>query len=325
MVDFIVGYSNDFFGNTLAAKLGCEFRAFRNEYYPDGSPAPKIAAEYKEIEGKHVLIVYRRKQLPERNSVCRFLANYPRVLRSLLDPETFNAAKVDVFHPYFILGRQDHNPKTDDDPNVKRRDKGKDIGYKYEIGLFKGCNRLITFHPHFHREPGEFEESGVHIVALNAVPAMVKYAKEMGMHNSIVVSPDLSGGKNGNRNGYSIAKSFAEHAGFEFMCIESERQDSMNKNPRNRIDAGKREIAVVDDIASTLGTLKGALDNIDNPGEMDALFVHAVLSKDGHERAQSLTRGSGGPLRSISATNCIDSDFSSMDITDEIVKFYKRE
>ncbi len=320
MVDFVVGYAADFFGKSLADALGCEFIPFRNEYYPEGSPAPRIAADYKEIEGSHVLTVYRRRQLPDRNTMCRFLANYPKVVWSLSDHETFNAVKVDVFHPYFILGRQDHNPKTDKDQNLRRRDAGKDVGYRYEVRLFRGCNRILTFHPHFHREPGEIEVESVHLVCLDAVPAMVKYAKDMGISDDcLVVSPDLSD------DGYSIAKSFAERAGLEFVYIEKQRFGPDHTQQANEIDAEGRDVVIVDDIATTLGTVQGAINAIRNPGEMDAFFVHAVLPQKGHTRAQSLTRGGGGPLRSISATDCIDSDFSSISIIDEIVKFYEMD
>jgi len=320
-VNYVVGYADDaLFGRSVADALKCPFVPFRNEYYPEGAPAPKIAASYDDINGSHVLTVYRRRQLPERNTVCRFLANYPRIVKSLSDPETFAAAKVDVFHPYFVLGRQDHNPKTDPSERVRRKDAGKDMGYKYEASLFRGCNVLLTFHPHWHRAPGEFDVEGVHMVGLDAVPSMVKYARQMGMDkNCIAISPDLSGG-----DGYSIAKRFAEEAGLAFAFIGKEREGpSRIRDNGDILDARGKDVIIADDIACTLTTLQGATRAIQNHGEMDAYFVHAVLPEDGHTKAQSLTRGSGGPLTSIAATDCIDSDFSSISIIDRLVEFYE--
>ena len=149
---------------------------------------------------------------------------------------------------------------------------------------------------------------------------MVKYARQMGMGNDcIAVSPDLSGG-----DGYSIAKGFAEVAGLEFMYIGKGRDGPSTTHQNGDIlDAEGRDVIIADDIACTLGTLQGAVRVIKNHGEMGAYFVHAVLPEDGHTRAQSLTRGSGGPLTSIAATDCIDSDFSSISIIDRLVEFYE--
>ena len=103
MVDFVVGFYLDPMGKKIADALWCKYMDFFTEYYPEGAPAPKIKATYEEIKGKHILTVRRTQQYSDRNTLCRFLINYPRISNSLLDRDTFNAAKVDVFHPSFIL------------------------------------------------------------------------------------------------------------------------------------------------------------------------------------------------------------------------------
>lgn len=321
MVDFVIGYQADTFGPRLAAELGCEFRPFKNIYYPEGAPVTVISAEYKEIEGKHVVTVRRNEQISDRDRVCRLLLNYPRVGRNLKN--IFHAAKVDIIHPYFILGKQDHNPRTDENPRIKRDDKGKDQGYLYEASLFAGaCDRLITFHPHFHREPGNFELEGTNIFALDAIPAMERYAKSVGIsQNSLVVSPDLSGGN--VEDGYIMAKAFADRTGREFRYLESKRQNPSKKS-KTHLDAEGRGVVIVDDSAITLSTIEAADESIQNHGEMDVLVAHGVLPEDGYRRANELTRGSGS-IRHFCATNTVRSDFSEMSIIDELVEFYKGE
>lgn len=321
MIDFVIGHAGDTFGPYVAKKLGCKFRSFRSEYYPEGTPAPCIEAEYDEIEGSHVLTVRRSGQIPNRDGTCRLLLNYPRVARSLSDPETFNAARVDVFHPYFLLGKQDHNPRTDKNPRIKREDKGKDQGYKFEAGLFRGCSRLITFHPHFHREPGETDEEGVHIVCLDAIPAMIDYAEKMGISKDcIVLSPDFSGGT-GEAEEYIMARDFAGRTGYEFGYLKSKRQGPSEKTGA-LFDAHGRDVLMVDDSAITLSTLYTGVNSIVNANNIDVLVAHAVLPKEGYEKVRMLTRG-GGPLRSFAGTDSVNSDFSDMSIVDELVKSLK--
>lgn len=321
MVDFVIGYQADTFGPYLADKLNCKFRPFKNVYYPEGAPVAVVLADYEEIEGKHVLTVRRNEQISDRNKVCRLLLNYPRVAMNL--KRIFRASKVDVFHPYFVLGKQDHNPRTDENPRIRRDDKGKDLGYLYEVSLFAGkCDRLLTFHPHFRREPGEFELEGVNIVALDAIPAMIRHTDKLGISpDALVVSPDLSGG-NVDDDKYIMARDFAERTGRKFCYLKSKRQGPDAKDTA-QFDAMGKDVIIVDDSAITLSTLESAKDSIQNHGKIDTLAVHGVLPEDGYRKVSELTRG-GGPIRNFCATDTVRSDFSSMSIVDVLVEFYRR-
>ena len=128
--DIIVG--NDMFGVMIkdALEMGDKgYVSFRREYHPDGSPAPRVDMNYTlkgydDFSGKKVLTVYRRRQLPNRDTVARHLVNYPRLVFNLTDPDTFGAGEIDVLYPYWLCGRQDHNPRTDEDEAVRIRDRG---------------------------------------------------------------------------------------------------------------------------------------------------------------------------------------------------------
>jgi phosphoribosylpyrophosphate synthetase len=323
-VDFVVGYKGDSLGPYIAKKLDCSFRPFRSHYYPEGAPAPVIDAKYKDIKGKNVLLFRRTGQLPDRHKTCRFLMNYPRVAQCLQNPDLFNAGRVDVLHPYFILCRQNHNPRNDKSTDIRERDAGKDQGHIYEAGLFRGVDRVLTFHPHFHREPGEFEVAGVPIVGLDAVPLMVDYARSKGIdEGSVVLSPDLSGG-DGGEDDYTLAKEFAKTAGLDFGCIHAEREGPTSKKVTERYDAEGRGVLLVDDMATTLSTLSRSVENIDNAEFIDIYVVHPVLPEGGHKAAQDLMRGNRHVRRFV-ATDTIDSDFSEISIVPAVVKFYEHD
>ena len=342
MVDYVVGHDKDSLGKSTAEALGCPFVSFRNEYYPDGSPGPKvnmrIAAtgedlDYRDFEGKHILTFYRRKQRPNRDVVCRHLFNYPAVVASLTDPEVFNAGTVDVLYPYWVCGRQDHNPRTDEMESTRKRDKGKGLGYKNEARLFgsAGASRILTFHPHFHRKPGTISveyrdgqghDCAVEVVCFDLVPEMVEHARGNMTDKYLVVNPDL---KDGVEMEYCLSREFAKLAGMEHGDITKMRVDSSRTEHGSDLDAGGMEVAIVDDIAATVGTVKGAIPKVKNHGDMEAFFVHPVLPGVGHERVQGLIRGSGGPLRDVSAGETIDSDYSSIPIIPCIARYYKEQ
>ena len=79
-----------------------------------------------------------------------------------------------------LPSRLNHNPKTDDDQSVRIRDKGRGIGYKFEAAMFKaaGAKRILTFHPHFHREPGITDVEGMEVVCLDAVPGTKRFVQK---------------------------------------------------------------------------------------------------------------------------------------------------
>ncbi len=319
---------NDVWGNMIADSLDVPYVPFRREYQPDGAPAPRIdlnytITNYDDFKGKKILTVYRRRQLPDRDDVARHLVNYPRIVYNLSDTETFDSDGIDVLYPYWLDGRADHNPKTDTDDAVRFRDAGRGIEYKFDALSFKaaGASRILTFHPHFHREPGIIDVEGIEVVCLDAVPSLVKYAKEkLGISgDALIVNPDMKPRKEGK---YDIAFEFAKSGDFDLSHMQKTRIDSTKTHTKGTVNAKGREVLIVDDIGSTLSTVYGAADNIYNAKSVDILFVHSVLPSDGHKRANSMVSRDENRIRSIQGTHTIDSDFSKIPIHDEIKSFY---
>jgi phosphoribosylpyrophosphate synthetase len=317
MPDFVVGRED--FSRRLAEELGCKYRAFRHEYHPDGEPAHRILAEYDELDGKHVVLVLRGSQLPDYTRVSRNLHNFSRHVDNLR--YTFGVEKLDVLMPYFWLGRQDKNPRTDGNPLIRERDKGRDVGYKWLLRDMKahGADRLLTFNPHFHREPGTFEEERICIVALSGAQALARYANKLyndGLISDgcIITGPDFGSGP--------LVKEFAKLVKRESKMLEKNRLDESTTEPRgNGIDAEGRDILLLDDIFSTLVTIENAAGSVRNPGYIDCFAVHPVLPMEGFERSKALKKR----VRRFVGTDSIDSDYSRASVIPEVVEFYKSD
>lgn len=331
MIDFIIRHENDELGQIIAEGLQKlqqgnppkpVLRNFVDTYFSDGSPKPRIQnTEYDELKGKNILLIRRPEQFWSAAEKCQLFANYPRIAWSLANQDIFRAANVDVLHPFFIMGKQDHNPRTDSNENIRTSDKGMDIGSNYEAHLFKGCRTLLTFHPHFHRAPGETIIEGVRIVCLDAIPAMMKYAKASGLSNDcIVLSPDF-GGVEGKSGKYNISKEFANCAGLEFGCMNAERTE--NVKTISEFDANGKNVILVDDCTSTFGTIATAVKSIKNAKTIDVYVVHAMLSKQAHEKALALLQS--GAIQRFVSTDTVKSEFAKISVADAVVEYYRNK
>ncbi len=312
MIDFVVG--NDGFGSSLAASLGCGFVQFREEHYPDEEPCPQIVADYGDIEGKEVVLALRTAQKPTKEKIALYLHSYQRALGSLTDEELYNAKAVDVLLPYFLLGRQDHNPKTDRDEDVRTRDRGKDVGYRNIVRTFKGlgARKIITFNPHFFRQEGLTRVCGMEIVSLSGAHALGRYFKGRVDADTIVLSPDVRGNV--------LSEQLAKVLGLKPGSLKKKRIDGIRVETKDVYDASGLNVIFVDDIISTAGTLKKAIDSLYNADEVVVSCVHPVLPQTGYDRLVELKNS--GAVKNIVATDTLDSDFSKTSVIPEVVKYY---
>lgn len=328
MIDIILGKSNDTFGFKLAHELNVEYGDFRTEYYPDGENSPRLIADYDNIDGRHVVVVYRRVQRPDRNDVARYQMNLLDLIAGLTDADVVHPASVEVLLPYYLKGRQDHNPRTDPDENVRRTDKGKAVGYKNLARMLSGvgAKKIVTFDPHFCRggegphtiawtQYGERGEMDVEV--LSAIGALAEYARERISENALIIAPDGSADW--------MVREFARYVNKEVAVFgDKARQngEEVTYLGADRLNLKGRDVVIVDDILSTLGTVVGSLKKMDNPGTIDVYAVHAVLPEKGFDAAKNLTRP-GGPFREIVATDAISSDFEKVSVIGRLVKHYK--
>lgn len=315
MPHYVVG--REAFSTRLAEELGCKYREFRHEYHPDGDPAPRIAAEYGELEGKHVVLVLRGKQLPDWRRVSRNLHNFSRHIDNL--KYVFNVGKVDVLMPYHWLGRSDKNPRTDNDPLIRERDQGRDIGYEWLARDFKshGADRILTFNPHFHRETGEFDIAGLPMVSLSGVRALARYVEKLyadGLvsRDGLITGPDFGSDP--------LLEEFTGLVNKDFRLLQKKRLDE-NCTESEEIDAEGKDVLILDDIFATLGTIETAVGSMRNTGYVDCFAVHGVLPEEGFSRLKSMKK----KVRRFVTTDSIDNDYSKATIIPEIVDFYNQD
>lgn len=320
--DFVIGRED--FSRRLSEELGkkfaydCSYRAFRHEYHPDGEPAPRIKAEYKEMEGAHVVLVLRGSQLPIPNRVSRNLHNFSRHIDNL--KYVFGAKDVDVLMPYYWLGRQDKNPKTDTDRKVRKIDHGRDVGYEWLARDFKahGANRIITFNPHFNREAREpFKVCDIEVAPLSGIPALARYVRELYEDGLISEDAILTGPDFGSS---PLLEEFAAIFGKKFELFEKNRMGGEHVKASKKTDMYGRDVIIIDDLISTLGTIEEAVRNMHNVGNIDCFGVHGVFPESGFNRVKSLRRN----VRWFAVTDTIDTDYSEATVMPEVVEFYKQ-
>jgi phosphoribosylpyrophosphate synthetase len=323
-LELVVGH--DAFGRRIAKGLGCEFREFREEYYPDGEPCPKILADYCELSDRDILVAARLRSPLNTLRILTYLHNLNRVVNSLTDSRLYNARNVDVLIPYFVLGRQDHNPKTDPEESVRIRDRGKDIGYLNIIVDMeaRGVRRILTFTPHFDRS-GEGSRTyrevghGIEVYRLSGVNALARYFQDRAGPETMAVNPDMTAGK--------LASELAHLTGMVFgYGLEKKRVSDLEVEAKGRLDAEGKEVIIVDDIASSGATIMAAIRSIENHGGIVVAVIHPVLPDmptpdKGYRLFKTLI--AEGKIRDFVATDTIDSEFSKASTVEDVIGYYR--
>jgi len=277
-LDFVVG--SDPFAKELADRLGVRYVVFELYHYEDGELAPRILADYEELEGKHGAVVGRLSYPTTPEKVSYFLETVSRIVGNLTDEELYNVSSVDVVLPWYVTSRQDHNPRTDPSEKVRARDKGKDIGYKELIKTMKGkgASRIVTFSPHFHVEEGVFQRYGLDIVSLSGVEALARHFSDVDK-DTIVVARD--------EKAKHLADRLGRLLGLESASLEKERLTSTEVLYSGKFDAKGRNILAIDDVTTGVGIEK-FLTNIENSANIDFSIIHAALSPEGYRAINRL-------------------------------------
>ena len=317
---------HDEFGRRVAERLGLECREFREEFFPDGEPSPRVLAEYQDLADRDVLVVARLKSPMTTMGILSYLHDLERVTFNLTDKLLYNARNVEVVLPYFVLGRQDHNPRTDDSEKVRNRDKGRDVGYRNILKDLevRGVSRVLTFSPHFDRY-GEgsrvYEEAGrgIEVYRIPGINALARYFKGKLDADSIAINPDMTSGR--------MAEGFARLAGVAFRHgLDKKRVTDQEVEFTGTLDAEGRDVVIVDDIVSAGSTILGAMKSLVNVRMMDVAIIHAVLPDmptvdKGYKLVKRLLAEK--KIREFVTTDTVDSEFSKASVIDDIVNFYR--
>jgi ribose-phosphate pyrophosphokinase len=194
-----------------------------------------------------------------------------------------SAARVTAVIPYYGYGRQDRK----DQPRVA-------IGAKLMANLIvaAGGDRVVGIDFHQHQIQGFFD---IPVDHLYAAPVLVRYFREKGLDDLVVVAPDVGSAK--------MARGFARRLKATFAIIDKRRPRPNEAEVVNVVGEVKgRPCLIVDDMVDTGGTLANAVQALCDR-EAKAVYAtasHALLSGPAVDRLSAV------PLEELVVTNTID-------------------
>jgi ribose-phosphate pyrophosphokinase len=194
-----------------------------------------------------------------------------------------SAERVTAVVPYFGYGRQDRK----DQPRVA-------IGAKLVANLIAaaGADRLVGIDFHQHQIQGFFD---IPVDHLYAAPVIVRYFKDLGLSDLVVVAPDVGSAK--------MARGFAKRLGATFAIIDKRRPAPNESEVINVVGEVEGKTCILsDDMVDTGGTLANGIIALKERGAkaVYASATHALLSGKAKEKL------SAAPLEELVVTNTID-------------------
>jgi ribose-phosphate pyrophosphokinase len=190
-----------------------------------------------------------------------------------------SAAQVTAVIPYYGYGRQDRK----DQPRVA-------VGANLIVAA--GADRVVGIDFHQHQIQGFFD---IPVDHLYAAPVLVRYFREKGFEELVVVAPDVGSAK--------MARGYARRLKASFAIIDKRRTAPNVAEVVNVIgEVDGKTCLLVDDMVDTGGTLVNAVTALLERGAKSvfAAASHALLSGPAVERL------SAAPLEELVVTNTIE-------------------
>ena len=193
-----------------------------------------------------------------------------------------SAARVTAVVPYFGYGRQDRK----DQPRVA-------IGAKLAANLVvaAGADRVVSIDFHQHQIQGFFD---IPVDHMYAAPVLVKYFRDLGLEDLVVISPDVGAAK--------MARGYAKRLSAAFAIIDKRRPKANMSEVMNVVgEVGGKTCLLVDDMLDTGGSLCNAIHALKDRGAkvVYAAATHALLSDGAARRLQE------APVEEVIVTNTI--------------------
>ncbi|MFO8175665.1 MAG: ribose-phosphate diphosphokinase [Gemmatimonadota bacterium] len=228
----------------------------------------------RNVRGRDVFII--QPTVPPGDNILELLLLLDAAKRA-------SAARVTAVVPYLGYGRQDRK----DQPRVA-------IGAKLMANLLvaAGAERVVGIDFHQHQIQGFFD---IPVDHLYAAPVLVKYFRDKGFDDLVVVAPDVGSAK--------MARGFARRLKASFAIIDKRRPRPNASEVMNVVGEVKgKTCLVVDDMVDTAGTLANAVLALCERGAraVYAAASHPLLSGPAVERLSS------APLEELVVTNTIN-------------------
>ncbi|MDP4583622.1 MAG: ribose-phosphate pyrophosphokinase [Verrucomicrobiales bacterium] len=241
----------------IAGCLGVRRSDATVKSFPDGETFVKIN---ENIRKRDIFIV--QPTCPPTNQ------NLMELLIMVDAAKRASADSITAVIPFFGYARQDRK----DQPRVP-------ITAKLVANLLTaaGVNRVLTIDLHAGQIQGFFD---IPVDHLYAMPVLIKYLREKGVsENLVVVSPDVGGMK--------MAHAYSKALGTPLAIVAKNRVSATEVEAISLIgEVEGKDVLLVDDISETAGTLTSAARLLLQRGakRIFAGVSHAVLGEQGRQR-----------------------------------------
>jgi len=282
--------------------------------YIIGGTASKTIAEDLSIELKVPLANTISKRFPDDEFYFRILDNIKNdhviiVQTTYPDPniielfiiqnavEESGAREISIVIPYFGYARQD-----------TKFQEGEPISAKAMANLLSlNADRVITIDPHKEHILDFFSTSAL---SCSAVPELAKYLKDKEI--DMVLAPD--------KGALERAKEASNIINCDFDYMEKTRIDgeTIEIKPK-QLDAQNKNVAIIDDIISTGGTMAKSIQQLKKHGAKNVYVTctHGLFAEG------AIKKLSSAGCKDIIATDTISSKYSKVRTAPCISSFFK--
>lgn len=241
----------------IAAYLGERRSDATVKQFPDGETFVKINENIRERD----IFIIQPTCPPTNQNLMELLIMTDAARRASAD-------RITAVIPFFGYARQDRK----DQPRVP-------ITAKLVANLLTaaGVSRVLTMDLHAGQIQGFFD---IPVDHLYAMPVLIKYLREKGMsENLVVVSPDVGGMK--------MAHAYSKALDVPLAIVAKNRLSATEVEAISLIgEVEGKNVLLVDDISETAGTLTSAAKLLKKKGakRIFAGVSHAVLNDQGRQR-----------------------------------------
>jgi ribose-phosphate pyrophosphokinase len=282
-IKLFAGNANPTLCQRISKSIGVPLGEMVLSRFPDGEIQVKIL---ENVRGRDAFVVQPTVPNPNEN-IMELLLLIDALKRA-------SAQRVTAVIPCYGYARQDRK----DLPRVP-------ISAKLVANLLTaaGANRVLTIDLHAGQIQGFFD---IPVDNLNAFPVFKKYLNELQLENPTIVSPDVGAMK--------LASLFSTKLNLPLATVDKRRVGEYEVKATTVIgDVKGKKVILVDDIASTAGTLAEAARVLDEQGarEIWAFVIHGIFVGPAVERIRK------SPIQKLVTTDSvqIEVDDSGFDMT----------
>lgn len=253
------GRANPELAEKIAAYMGTRLGDVDISRFPDGETFVKLR---ENVRGMDVYAVQSICSPPNEN-LMELLIMIDAMKRA-------SAKRITAVLPFYGYARQDRK----DQPRVP-------ITAKLVANLLvaAGVNRVLTMDLHAQQIQGFFD---IPVDHLHALPVIVKHLREKNLDNPVVVSPDTGGVK--------AAYAYSQWLQCDLAIVAKQRKSATEVEALTLVgDVEGRTAIMVDDLATTAGTICAAADMLQQRGAQAvyAAVTHAVITPTGLDRIRN--------------------------------------